>query len=152
MLYFRQTFHDPLPKYLWNHFFIEKFEKQIAFHEFCLEFSEISVTAAVCMLYMADPSDLLGSKHSEDTFILMMSGHLPSFLGMKLSLSMHVSAGQTIELELLVTKGTKRNSHGKPKANILLPIYCSHIEMFYRFQFTNGQWLLNEFISIILSY
>lgn len=25
----------------------------------------------------------------------------------------------------------KRSSHGKPKANILLPVYCSHIELYY---------------------
>lgn len=47
----------------------------------------------------------------------------------------------------------KRNSHGKPKAKILLPVYCSHIEQYYIFESStaaSGRW--GSFISIMLSY
>lgn len=44
------------------------------------------------MLCMADPSDLVGPKNSENVLILAESGTHVSFLGLELSLSMHISS------------------------------------------------------------
>lgn len=82
-----------------------KFWKICSIFALCLEFSEYLLH--VFMLCMADPSHLLGQKHSQNAFIRAMRGYLYCFLGMKLSLSMHASARETMESELLVTTGAQ---------------------------------------------